>query len=194
MKIGFFTDYSLPVINGVSISVELFRRALEEQGHTVYVFCPKYPKTPKDEPNTIIRFKSTPGIWYDGYRDTFPWTPKNIQLVKRLKLDIIHTHAGGQILSFGTHMGYREHIPIVYSYHTDVVQYSTIYKSVPFGAAALMLVGKLGTKNVISYPDFFSIFKPEDTGEFKWRQKIVKDVMKYTCNTSNFVIAPSAKV
>lgn len=194
MKIGFFTDYYLPKIDGVSVSVEMFRKALEKQGHTVYVFCPKYPNPPKNEPTSIIRFTSTPGIWYEGYRDTFPWTPKNIRLIRSLNLDIIHIHAGGQLSTLGSHIAYKENIPLVYSYHTDVVYYSKVYKSVPFGAAALLLIGKLGTKDMISYRDYFSIFKPEESKEIKWSQKIVKDTIKITCNNCDLVIVPSVKV
>ena len=37
MRIGLFTDSYPPYINGVSTSVAMLKKALEKQGHTVYV-------------------------------------------------------------------------------------------------------------------------------------------------------------
>lgn len=194
MKIGFFTDYYLPEINGVSISVDLFRKALEKRGHTVYVFCPKYPKPPKNEPATIVRFNSTPGIWYEGYRDTFPWTTKNIRHIKSLNLDVIHIHTGAQIGILGLRISKEENIPNVQTYHTDIVRYSAVYKRLPFASAALLLIGKMNIKNAISYREMLRIFKPDQNKQIVYNQKIIKDMVKIFCNLNDLVVVPSEKV
>ena len=37
MRIGIFTDTYPPFINGVSTSIVMLKKALEKQGHTVYI-------------------------------------------------------------------------------------------------------------------------------------------------------------
>ena len=37
MRIGLFTDTYPPFINGVSTSIVMLKKALEKQGHTVYI-------------------------------------------------------------------------------------------------------------------------------------------------------------
>lgn len=194
MKIGFFTDYYLPVINGVSISVDQFRKALEKQGHTVYVFCPKYPHTPKQESPHIIRFNSTPGLWYDNYRDTFPWTTKNVNFIKSLKLDIIHLHTGAQIGILGLRISKEEGIPNIQTYHTDVVGYSKIYKLLPIASAALLLIGKMNIKNTLSFREIFKVFKPSQDKKTVYSQKIVQEVATILFSLNDLIIAPSARV
>lgn len=194
MKIGFFTDYYLPEINGVSISIELFRKALEKRGHTVYIFCPKYPKAPAQEPATIVRFNSTPGIWYEGYRDTFPWTAKNIRHIKSLGLDVVHIHTGAQIGILGLRISKETGIPNVQTYHTDIVNYSSVYKRLPFASAALLLIGKMNIKNAITYREMLKVFKPDEHKKTVYNQKIVKDMIKIFCNLNDLVVVPSQKV
>ena len=42
MKIAFFVNTYLPNTFGSSVSVEYFRKGLEELGHEVYIFTPKF--------------------------------------------------------------------------------------------------------------------------------------------------------
>lgn len=176
------------------MSVELFRKALERQGHTVYVFCPKYSKDRFDEADTIIRFNSTPGIWYEGYRDTFPWTPKNIRYIKSLDLDVVHIHTYAQIGILGVRISKEENIPLINTYHTDVVNYSTIYKRLPFGATLALIIGKMTVRNSVSYREIFQVFKPDEKQNIRWNQKVVKDIVKISNNICDLVIVPSEKI
>src|SRR5258708_5260103 len=113
MRIGLFTDSYLPRTDGIAISVESFRTGLEANGHTVFVFCPKRPEPYREPNNRIYRFISLPSLSYEGYRDTFPFTPKHIRVISSLNLDIIHTFTQTQIGMFGAFLAQRNHIPLV---------------------------------------------------------------------------------
>jgi 1,2-diacylglycerol 3-alpha-glucosyltransferase len=88
MKIGFFTDRYFPQTDGVAVSVELFAKALRKLDHEVIIFCPQAPLGMKRQESDVVRFRSIPSVWYEDYRDTFPWTVANIRKVRDYNLDI----------------------------------------------------------------------------------------------------------
>ena len=57
LHIAHFTNVYKPVINGVAISVESFRNALEKRGHQVYVYAPAAGEHEDDE-RFIVRYPS----------------------------------------------------------------------------------------------------------------------------------------
>lgn len=120
MRIGFFTDSYLPRLDGIAISVESFRKHLEELGHEVYVFCPKRPGEFTEVSKRIYRFNSTPAFIYDEYRHTFPFAPKHLTFIKKLNLDIIHVHTSPlQVALLGHIAARRYNIPLVSTAHSD---------------------------------------------------------------------------
>lgn len=119
MRIGFFTDSYLPRLDGIAISVETFRKYLERLGHEVYVFCPERPEPFAPANDRIYRFKSYDAMLYDEYRNTFPFTKKHIDTIKRLNLDIVHVHTPLQIGMLGNYMARKQKIPVVTTCHSD---------------------------------------------------------------------------
>ncbi|MDP4038839.1 MAG: glycosyltransferase [bacterium] len=194
MKIGFFTDFYLPstVGNGVVVSIDIFRRELEKLGHQVYVLCPTKPLKYHDS-RRIIRFRSIPGIWFWGYRDTFPYNTRNIKLIEKLGLDIVHIHTPVQIGLLGVYIAKKYKIPLVATYHTDLISYGAIYKRVIVGLALLSLIFPIISKDPAVIKDFFWTLRPT-WPLAKWNQRNIKKMITVLHNHCDLVIAPSKKM
>lgn len=121
MRIGFFTDTYTPQINGVVTSIRLFARALERQGHSVYIFAPT-PRQPADGPH-IVRIPSVPFAFQPEMRLASLYSAHADRLVRRAKLDVIHSHDPFAIGLYGLAVAKRFRIPYVHTYHTLYPEY-----------------------------------------------------------------------
>lgn len=129
MRIGLFTDTYPPFINGVSTSVSMLKRALEKKGHQVYIITvnPETMKYELDEKEHVVRIPGIPIGIYD-YRLTGIYPLKAINIIKKWKLDIIHSHTEFGIGTFARIMAKQLNIPLVHTYHTmyeDYIHYIT---------------------------------------------------------------------
>lgn len=121
MRIGFFTDTYTPQINGVVRSIQLFKRALEERGHHVYVFAPN-PEHHEDGDGTV-RFRSVPFALQPEMRLAAPVSLEALRLLDSVDLDIVHSHDPFAIGLFGLQVARRHRIPYVHTYHTLYPEY-----------------------------------------------------------------------
>ncbi len=125
MRIGLFTDTYPPHINGVSTSVHMLKRALEAKGHQVFVVTvnPENLRYVMEDNNKVIRIPGIPIGIYD-YRLTGIYPLKAINIVKKWKLDIIHSHTEFGIGTFARIMAKQLNIPLVHTYHTMYEDYT----------------------------------------------------------------------
>ncbi len=121
MRIGFFTDTYTPQINGVVRSIQLFKRALEDRGHHVYVFAPD-PEHHEDGDETV-RFRSVPFALQPEMRVASPVSIEALRLLDAVDLDVIHSHDPFAISLFGLQVARRHRIPYVHTYHTLYPEY-----------------------------------------------------------------------
>lgn len=121
MRIGFFTDTYTPQINGVVTSIRLFKRALEQRGHEVYVFAPD-PDHHEDGEVTI-RFPSMPFLFQREMRLAFPLSIEALRVLDKVNFDIVHSHDPFSIGLFGLNLARRHRIPYVHTYHTLYPEY-----------------------------------------------------------------------
>ena len=129
MRIGLFTDTYPPFINGVSTSVYMLKKALERKGHQVFVvtmnndsFHYKF-----DEDKTVIRIPGLPIGIYD-YRVTTVYPLRAMNIIRKWKLDVIHSHTEFSVGTFARFISRQFNIPLVHTYHTlyeDYVYYIT---------------------------------------------------------------------
>lgn len=129
MRIGIFTDTYTPFINGVTTSVLMLKKGLEDKGHKVYVICvnPDNMKFSLDSTGTVLRIPGIPIGIYD-YRLTSICPIKALKQIKRWKLDIIHSQTEFGIGTFARIISKQFNIPLVHTYHTmyeDYVHYIT---------------------------------------------------------------------
>jgi glycosyltransferase involved in cell wall biosynthesis len=121
VRIGFFTDTYTPQINGVVTSISLFRKALEDRGHEVYVFGPT-PQHPEDD-ERIIRFPSLPFVFQPEMRLASPISREALRTLDDVDLDIVHSHDPFAIGLYGLTVARRARIPYVHTYHTLYPEY-----------------------------------------------------------------------
>ena len=129
MRIGIFTDAYTPYINGVTTSVLMLKKGLENKGHKVYVITvnPNNMHFSLDSTGTILRIPGIPIGIYD-YRLTGIYPIKALKQIKKWHLDIIHSQTEFGVGTFARIVSKQFNIPLVHTYHTmyeDYVHYIT---------------------------------------------------------------------
>ena len=125
MRIGLFTDTYPPFINGVSTSVAMLKRALEQQGHTVYVVTVSNNalKHEYDEKERILKVAGIPIGIYD-YRLSSIYPVTLIYKMKKWNLDVIHSHTEFGVGILARLFAKQFNIPLVHTYHTLYEDYT----------------------------------------------------------------------
>lgn len=140
LNIGLFTETYYPEINGVATSVLTLKTELEKEGHNVYVFTTTTPGAPEYEHN-VFRVPSLPCVFITERRVGMFYQPKIASVIKKLNLDLIHTHTEFSLGIFGRIMAKELKIPILHTYHTiyeDYTHYVTRSKSLDRRAKAVV--------------------------------------------------------
>lgn len=125
MNIGLFTDSYPPYINGVSTSVYNLREALKKLGHTVYIVTvnDSIIKHEYDEKEKILRIPGIPIGIYD-YRLSEIYPVSTVRIIKKWKLDVIHSHTEFGVGIFARILAKKFKIPLVHTYHTLYEDYT----------------------------------------------------------------------
>jgi 1,2-diacylglycerol 3-alpha-glucosyltransferase len=129
MRILYVTDVCFPRVNGVSTSIESFRRELAAAGHHVLVVGPRYGEE-----------RQAPGFLRLPARRV-PFDPEDRLLrtgallsmaddFRRRRLDLIHVQTPFVAHWDGIRLARRLGIPVVTTYHTHFEQY--LHHYVPF--------------------------------------------------------------
>lgn len=142
VNIGLFTETYYPEINGVATSVYMLKNELEKLGHNVYVFTTTTPGAPEVERN-VFRVPSLPCILITERRVGLFYQHRLASVIKKLNLDVIHTHTEFSLGIFGRIMAKELRLPIVHTYHTiyeDYTHYITRFRVLDNRAKAFMRV------------------------------------------------------
>lgn len=123
MHIAHFTNFYLPVINGVVRSVESFRQELARQGHNVFVFA-QDDSDYKDEAPFIFRYPSLSLPMQVEIPAVIPVSPFVDQLLPALKLDVIHTHHPVLLGQAAAKKAEELNLPLVFTFHTQYREYT----------------------------------------------------------------------
>lgn len=116
-----FADSYKPYTSGVVRSIETTKSELTALGHEVFIFAPNYPNC-EEEPG-VYRFASVPAPTYPDFAIALPFSLKINEIVKRLRLDVIHVHSPFTMGQLGSRCARRFDIPLVFTYHTMYDQY-----------------------------------------------------------------------
>ena len=120
MRIGLFTETYPPQINGVSTSLTMLKKALEDLGHTVYLVTSNPNSALKydwDEENKILKVPGIKTGIYD-YRLSGVYPARVITKIKKWNLDIIHSHHEFGIGNMAVILSKEFNIPLVHTLHT----------------------------------------------------------------------------
>ncbi len=124
MRIGFYTNVYKPRINGVVRSISVFRQALLNLGHEVYLFAPDVPGYRDDEPN-IYRYPALPFDSAKLYRLPIPYSRDLSRLGDSLGLDVVHSHHPAMLGWVGARLARRCGIPLVFTLHSQYQHYGS---------------------------------------------------------------------
>jgi len=136
MKILFISDVYFPRINGVSTSIETFRKELRELGHTVHLIAPDY-QSPSTDETDILRVPSrrVPLDPEDRFM-RFSWVMQHLDKFRDEQYDIIHIQTPFVAHYLGLKLSKLLNIPCIETYHTFFEEY--LYHYVPLVPKKLM--------------------------------------------------------
>lgn len=136
MKILFISDVYFPRVNGVSTSIETFRRNLRARGHTVHLIAPDYLAPSPDE-GAVTRVPSRPVPFDPEDRlMSYQWVMAQLETLRKQQYDIIHVQTPFVAHYLGTKLSRLLGIPCVETYHTFFEEY--LYHYIPFVPKPLM--------------------------------------------------------
>lgn len=139
MRIGLFTDTYPPFINGVSTSVLMLKQGLEQLGHEVFVVTVNSENFHYKKEDNILMIPGIPVGIFD-YRLTSLYPIRAQKIIKKWKLDIIHTHTEFGVGSFARLISKQFNIPLVHTYHTMYEEYIHYLTKGYFDGASKKLV------------------------------------------------------
>lgn len=124
------SDVYFPRINGVSTSINTFKKGLENLGHHVSLLVPAYSTESTSDPS-ILRIPSR-YLWLDPEDRAMRWRNifKHHDDLARNKYDILHIHTPFIAHYAGVSLAKKLKIPRVETYHTYFEEY--LYHYVPF--------------------------------------------------------------
>ena len=129
MRIGIFSETYEPYISGLVTSEVMLKKALERQGHEVYVVTANLEsfKYEYNEEEKILKIPGIPTGIYDS-RMTSIYPIQAVNKIKSWKLDVIHSQTEFAIGTFARLIAKQYNIPLVHTYHTmyeDYIYYIT---------------------------------------------------------------------
>ena len=139
MRIGLFADTYPPFINGVSTSVLMLKQGLEKLGHEVYVVTVNDESFSYKEEDGVLKIPSFP-IGLMNFRQSGIYPLKALKIIKKWKLDIIHSHTEFSIGTFARLISKQLNIPLVHTYHTMYEEYIYYITKGYFDSASKKLV------------------------------------------------------
>jgi glycosyltransferase involved in cell wall biosynthesis len=123
LRIAVFTDSALPILNGVSVSIDALVQELRNRGHGVHVFTAAHFRYRDPDPNTY-RFFAVETPWTKNYPLAIPPFYPMLRHFRRHTFDLIHTHTPFTIGFVGLRWAQSHEIPIVSTYHTLYDKYA----------------------------------------------------------------------
>lgn len=123
LRIAMFSESVLPVLNGVSISIDTLVQELRNRGHSVHLFAPNFIRHREKDPNTH-RFRAIETPWAKGYPFAYPPFWRMLHTFRKYEFDVIHTHTPWIVGFVGMRWAESHEIPLVSTYHTLYDRYA----------------------------------------------------------------------
>ena len=121
MNIGIFSDTYTPQVNGIVTVIRALKAGLEHRGHRVYVFTVKHPKAVEEE--GVYRLLSIQFPTEPQHRIGMFLVKQLFDMVRPLKLDIIHAHSEFSLYLASRLVSKKFHIPSIHTLHSYYPHY-----------------------------------------------------------------------
>ena len=130
LRIAMFSDSALPILNGVSVSVDALVRELRDRGHSVHLYAPRIPGHRDEDPNTI-RARAIRSPWAPQYPLAIPPFYRLLRRFRQSEYDLVHTHTPFALGLTGLRWAESHDLPIVSTYHTLYDRYAHYLATFP---------------------------------------------------------------
>jgi 1,2-diacylglycerol 3-alpha-glucosyltransferase len=140
MRILMLSDVYFPRINGVSTSIQTFRRDLEAMGHTVHLIAPEYPARSGHAETGIQRIPSR-FLFFDPEDRMMSGRAIRRKLpdLAEAAYDLVHIQTPFIAHYTGLHVARALGVPVVETYHTHFEEY--LYHYLPWLPAGWLRAG-----------------------------------------------------
>ena len=142
MRVLMISDVYFPRVNGVSTSIQTFRRDLDRLGCESWLIAPDYPAAHDTEPN-VLRQPSRYLVFDPEDRLMSAKAAHRACLDLRGRIDVIHVHTPFVAHWVGTRAARELAVPVVETYHTFFEEYLHHYLPLLPRAAARAVAGRL---------------------------------------------------
>ncbi len=124
MKILMLSDVYFPRVNGVSTSMQTFRRELQRLGHAVRVVAPVYDGAPGTDATGIERVVAR-RVLFDPEDRMLRWRPlaQHLATLRPGDIDLVHVQTPFVAHYAGLRLARRLGVPCVETYHTFFEEY-----------------------------------------------------------------------
>ncbi|MDO4870809.1 MAG: glycosyltransferase [Candidatus Saccharibacteria bacterium] len=193
MKIGIFSDYYVPQINGVVAVIQILEKNLTRLGHEVVIFAPKPPRY-KETKSNVVRFPAIQGLFYDDYLTSLFFPTLELRKIRRKNLDVVLVLTPSQVGLLGIAAARKFNIPLVTQYSTDVYEYIKLYPQAIPGVIALTGITSFslegGGRNLINIAHDL---RNRRKTIISFSQSLIKNSITVLHNNCDAVIALSRK-
>jgi len=139
MRILMISDVYFPRVNGVSTSIQTFRRELDALGHEIHLVAPAYPAPYPDEPRTLRIPSSYLPLDPEDRRMHGRAIRAAADRLERQRFDLVHVQTPFIAHYLGLELAQRFGVPVVETYHTFFEEY--LFHYVPFLPRAWLRAG-----------------------------------------------------
>ncbi|MBR0294341.1 MAG: glycosyltransferase [Bacilli bacterium] len=179
MNVALFTDTYPPFINGVSTSVYNLAHALMDHGHNVIVITPRSDDGELEYKDNVLRIPGLEMKKLYGYRLTKVYSSEAFNIVKDFEPDIIHNQTDSTVAIFAKICSRQLGVPIVYTYHTSIEDYTYYITKGFFDRLAKMIVRS------------YSNSVAKNTTEYITPSIKIKEFMRYAGNDIYVNVIPT---
>ena len=144
MNIAIFTNNYFPNPYGVTQSIESFRKYFETQGHSVFIFAPRY-KEYKDSNPRVFRFPSIDITYKFRFPLPMPYSRHITKELEKMNIDIIHAQHPVFLGIAAKKWAIKKNIPLVFTWHTLYDHYVHFVPFVPQKVAIRWIIKKATT-------------------------------------------------
>jgi 1,2-diacylglycerol 3-alpha-glucosyltransferase len=127
LRIGIFTDTYAPVVNGISVSLQLVTEDLQRRGHQVTIFAPRVPGYKDDQPGVLripaLKYLNDPPVYI-----AVLGTPRSTWSLTRKHFDVLHAHSPMTVGLLAYLTASTKNLPLIYTYHTSITDYTHYIK------------------------------------------------------------------
>lgn len=127
MRIAFFTESLLPLVDGVSLTLGHLFDDLEERGVDFRVYSPFVPGPEIPWGRRVRKLPSVSFPLYTDYRLSIPWGQRLAAELDDWSPDVIHVVSPTPAAGWAQRYARRRGIPIMATFHTHFVSYFRYY-------------------------------------------------------------------